>query len=488
MNQLSLLEEANFIGQSNIEVEEIVLSTFINFPDTYYLVSDEVSIKDFTRSETRFIYRAIVDVSKNSAIDIVTISDALINKKYVDLVHSENGTNLISYLEEICDRVDTDKNIKQHIKILNEYNQKREIFVLSREMNEACNESQSTTEILQMMSQKMLSIEQMNDVKDFDVKSSIEDAIKDISSKKQTGIKTFIKELDGFLYQFDLNNLVIIAGAPSMGKTAFALEIFKNAFMKGGYKPLIFSLEMSVIELTKRMLSSESCIEIRKLRDRKLDALDKKDLKKTADSFKEKTYFIDDKSRKLGRIINQIRKHVLRHKTKLVIIDYLQLITYKSKSGSREQEIATISRALKEAASELGIVVIALSQLNRQVSQRTNKRPVLSDLRESGAIEQDADIVIFPFRPAYYQMGEKQIPQLEDDVEIIIAKGRSVGVGVVKVNYISKYVKFVSDLKENEKIQVLVHSSYSVKEDKPRQKSSGHSDQSFLELGQDQPF
>jgi len=243
---------------------------------------------------------------------------------------------------------------------------------------------------------------------------------------------------------------------------------------------------MSKLELTKRMVASYACIELRKLRDKKkLDVIDKQDIKKSADLFRSKQYFIDDKARKLTKILNSIRKHVIRHKTKLVIIDYLQLITYNSKSGNREQEIATISRALKEIAAELEIVVIALSQLNRQVNSRQNKRPVLSDLRESGAIEQDADMVIFPFRPAYYEMSEKGIPAMETDVELIIAKGRSTGVGTVYTTYISRYVKFVSDFKENEKIQVFANQNTGVKNYKVSPGIGGNSDQGSMEFGKE---
>jgi len=483
MGQLSLDQMPSFVGQSNVEIEELVLGCFINFPDSYYLLSDQVSIKDFTKSETRYIYNSIKDISKESVIDIATVTDMIVKKKYNEFLYKEKQMNIISYLEEISDRVDTNAHIKEHIRILNEYNQRREFFILSRDINEACNESKSTGDIINIVNQKVLNIQQMGEVKDFDQKKSIDDVIEDIQAEESEGVKSGVPKLDEFIHQFDYNNFIVIAGAPSMGKTAFALEVFKNGFYKYDYKPLFFSLEMSVRELTKRLLASCSCIPLRKLRDKSMDAIDIQEMKNMGAKFKDKEYFIDDKSRSLGKIINQIRKHVIRHGTKVVIVDYLQLVTYKSKSGSREQEIATISRALKEVAAELGIVVIALSQLNRQVNSRNNKRPMLSDLRESGAIEQDADMVIFPYRPAYYMMAERPIPPLEDDVEIIIAKGRSTGVGTVHVSYISKYVKFVSDYKEHEKIQVLASQSVSVEKNKPSSGNSQDSDQGVLELG-----
>ena len=480
MSQLKLDQLPMFIGQSNVEIEELVLGCFVNFPDTYYLLSDQVSIKDFTRSETRYIYQAIKEVSKQSKIDIATITDMLVKKKYIDLLYAEKQMNMNVYLENICDSVDTDSHIKEHLKILNEYNQKREFFILSRDISESCNNSESTNTILNMINQKVLNIQEMGEVVDFTVDGSIKEMLEDLDSESSRGCKSGIPKVDAFMHQFDLNNLIIIAGAPSMGKTAFALEIFKNAFMYYDYKPMFFSLEMTVLELTKRMIASCSCVELRKIREKKFDPIDRADLNKTAKSFKNKVYFIDDKSRKLGKILNQIRKHVIRHGTSLVIIDYMQLVSNSSKSVNREQEIAQISRSFKEIAAELEIVIISLSQLNRQVSARVNKRPMLSDLRESGSIEQDADMVIFPFRPAYYDAGEKSIPPIENDVEIIFAKGRSVGIGSVYVSYISKYVKFVSDNKEHEKIQVLTNENYSIKKDEDTSGDSYNSNKSLL--------
>lgn len=486
--QLSFDSMPNFIGQSNVEIEELVLGCFINYPETFYQLSDQVSVKDFTRSETRYLFQSILEVSKTSKIDIATITDMIVKKKYVDLVYTEKQLNLNVYLENICERVDSDAHIKEHLTILNGYNQRRELFSLSRDINEACNDSQETGIILNMINQSVLNIQNMGEVKDFSVDDSINEMMEDLDSEDAKGVKTGIPKLDKFIYQFDLNNLIVVAGAPSMGKTAFVLEIFKNALMKFDYKPLFFSLEMSRLELTKRMVSSYSCIELRKLRDKKkMDPIDKQDITKAANKFRQKEYFIDDKARKLSKILNSIRKHVIRYGTKLVIIDYLQLISYTSKSGSREQEIATISRSLKEIAAELGIVVIALSQLNRQVNARVNKRPVLSDLRESGAIEQDADMVLFPYRPAYYEMSEKGIPAMENDVELIIAKGRSTGVGTVHMTYISRYVKFVSDFKENEKIQILASQSIGVPNYQVQPGVGGDSHQSSMEFGQKSP-
>lgn len=460
--QLSFDNLPNFIGQTNVEIEEVVLGTFVNYGDTYYLLSDSVSVKDFSTTETRLIYSAICDLSKVSKIDITTVTDMLIKKKYVILSSQKNEINLINYLEMICDKADTDKNIKDYVNILNGYTQRRELATLSREISEMCNQSHEGIDIIQSIHKSLLDIQELAEVEDFNVEKSMVNFINDLESEVSLGVRSGIPCLDNFIYQFDLNNLVIIAGAPSMGKTAFALEIFKNNIMFDGVNPLFFSLEMTDLELTKRLVSSFSCIEMYKFRDKSLDSIDKSQVQKTVDIFKSRNYFIDDNSRKLGKIINQIRKQVIRHGSKLVIIDYLQLISFSSKSGNREQEIATISRSLKEVAAELKIVVIALSQLNRQVNSRPNKRPMLSDLRESGAIEQDADMVIFPYRPAYYEMQDRGIPELETDVEVIIAKGRSTGVGTVYANYVSKYVKFISDFKENAKIQILAHSTVSV--------------------------
>ena len=192
MNQLSLDQMPLFVGQSNVEIEELVLGCFVNFPDSYYLLSDQVSIKDFTRSETRYIYQAIKEVSKESKIDIATITDMLVKKKYIELLYAEKQMNINLYLENICENVDTDKHIKEHLTILNEYNQKREFFVLSRNISESCNNSEPTNEILNMINQKVLTIQEMGEVVDFTVKGTRAICLKILNQKLQEVVKVVL--------------------------------------------------------------------------------------------------------------------------------------------------------------------------------------------------------------------------------------------------------------------------------------------------------
>lgn len=475
------------LGTYNLEIEQLVLATFINYSDTYYMYSDKISKNDFTNDYHRYIYNAIKQISKDSLIDIATVSDKLIQLKYVELIYDKHGTNLIDYVTAICDAVDTDTHLKDHIKILNNYTVKRGLLEISESIRLDCENNISNDIIVDKINNEIITLLQSKNT-DFSVEKSFDMMFEDLNQEQQSGIKTGIKLLDDRIYQFDYGSLIIVAGAASMGKTAFALEIFKNnIFMNNN--PVIFSLEMTDLELTKRMVSVEACIELRKLRDKNLDQSDWKDIKSVRKHFQDYNYQIDDKSRKLYHIINNIRKYVIRYNSKLIVIDYLQLITCNVKSGVREQEIATISRALKEVASELKIVVIALSQLNRQVSQRSNKRPMLSDLRESGAIEQDADAVIFPYRAHYYDNDKNKIPPVED-VEIIIAKGRNIGLHTVDIKYCGRYVKFFNqdEIEKYPKIQYLQHKHIVSEGERLKSEVSPNSDQSVLDVGQDQPF
>jgi len=227
-----------------------------------------------------------------------------------------------------------------------------------------------------------------------------------------------------------------------MGKTAFALRIFQNA-TEFGYHPVFFSLEMGANQLATRIIASESNIELNKIRTKSMSMNQRDKLREAAENLAKKKFVIDDKSGRLDQILNKIRKYHIKFGSKLFIIDYLQLASVNiGNKSNREQEISKITRSLKELAREKSIVIIALSQLNREVSKRGDKRPMLSDLRESGSIEQDADFVIFPYRPAYYEPEKK--PPFREDAKLIIAKGRSTGTATIDVQFIRFYTKYLN--------------------------------------------
>ena len=445
LQQTSLYSEGQFFGQKNIEIEELVLGSFVNFPESYYQVSDQLSVEEFSSQETRYIYTAIKEVATYSKIDIATITDKLIQKKYDTILSRKEGFNLLSYLNEICEQVETDAHLKEHVKLLNGYAQRRSLLILGKNIIEECNNMADPSEIIEEGTRTFINIQEMGEIEDFNKVKRIDQIIKTIKNREIPPIvKSGIKKLDDFMFGWEYGEMVVLAGAPSMGKTAFALEIFKNA-IKYNYNPVFFSLEMSDQALLKRMFASEAEIEVSKMRSMSLENQEIEKLSQAAESFKKYNFWIDYKSRKISKICNQIRKFVIRHKTKIVILDYLQLADCDGVKANtmREQQIAIMSRQLKETAAELNIVIIPLSQINRGVNSRENKRPMLSDLRESGAIEQDADMVCFVYRPAYYNIQREK--QKTETAELIIAKGRNTGVGTVEVQYVPRFTKYISN-------------------------------------------
>jgi replicative DNA helicase len=453
--QLKLLPDGGLFSQSNIEIEETVLATFINYPDSYYDYADKINLPAFSTEITRYVFTAIDKCAKESKIDIVTVSDTLRREGYVARLMEKSQRDLITYVNDICSRVFNDSHLSEHVKLLMQYSARRELTLLATVITDKANDMSNPDEIINLINQTIIDVQTISEEDEFDsikILKEIVDNMQDMEGKNF--IKSYIAELDRFIYGWELTDLIIIAGAPSMGKTAFALEIARNHIIRNS--PIgIFSLEMSRQQLMTRLIASEACINLGRIRRKELDDADWQDIHSNLRKFEGKNYWIDDKSGNLWKICSKIRKLYMKHGCKFFIIDYLQLISVNVGKGNREQEISTISRKLKELARELGVVIIALSQISRKVTERSNKRPQLSDLRESGAIEQDADQVMFVYRPAYYDL-EGGIPRIEE-VEIIMAKGRSTGVGTINMKFISQFTKYVSaeDLFTNAKLQTF---------------------------------
>ena len=443
--QFSLMSQSDFIGQSNIDIEELVLATFVNFPESYFKVAEQLSVREFSSTETRYIYLAVKELAEVSKIDIATVTDKLMQRKYVDIMMKQKrGFDLVVYLNDMCERIESDYHLEEHVSILNGYAKRRELMTLSDEIRADCNNQVDPSEVINKISDKVVDIQEMGDVVEFDLNLANKEVLASWDAKKDNdnSIKTYIQNVDKFLYSIEPTELFILAAAPSMGKTSLALEIFKNQIING-VEAAFFSLEMSTIQLLNRMYAAESTVELSKLRSKLFSKEERDRLHSTMGQFEGKKFWIDDKSRKISHICNKIRKFVIRHKAKLIIIDYLQLMSCDvGKPSNRENEVAIISRELKSLALELGIPIIALSQINRAIHSRADKRPTLGDLRESGAIEQDADIVAFVHRPAYFNI-QHGIPETEH-AELIFAKGRSTGMGTVEIAYQSKFTKFIS--------------------------------------------
>jgi replicative DNA helicase len=287
----------------------------------------------------------------------------------------------------------------------------------------------------EMESARIKLIPQVNGSSERDNRSIFDDMLS-VQRAKQF-VYSHIKPLDDFMKGWEPGELIVLAGSPSMGKTSVALHIFTENVLQG--VPVgFFSLEMTDVALMQRVAGMKLCIENSVIRSRALDDVGKRRMRDLEELFAKQRYFINYKERSCSRIVNIMRARA-HEGYKLFIVDYLQLMNGTDKNG-REQEISQMSRMLKEVAAELDIVVVELSQLSREHTKRTNKRPQLSDLRESGAIEQDADAVIFPYRPAYFNF-EHAISSEHESMELIVAKGRHTGTGTVHVSWEGKYTK-----------------------------------------------
>ena len=448
--QYSLMNQSFFVGKECRDLEEIVLACFVNFPDSFFRVADQISVREFSDTMTKYVYLAVKELSEVSKIDLATVTNKLIERKYTDIISKKyNGADLLAALNTWCERVEDDGHLEEYVKLLNGYAKRRELNVLAENIIAKCNDMQDPMDVINSINEKIVDIQEMGYVEDFDLDKANRDVYQSLEPLNSDIpiVRTYISAIDEMIYCIEPTEIFVIAAAPSMGKTSFALTMFKNNILNN-VRCSFFSLEMSTTQLLNRMYASESHVELSKIRSRYLTEEDRNNLNKTIGLFESKKdqFFIDHKSRKLSHIANKIRKQVIRNKVSLVIIDYLQLISCDiGKPVNREQEIATISRVIKELASELNIVIAPLSQINRGIHARANKRPTLSDLRESGAIEQDADIVGFVHRPAYFDISNG-IPDTEF-AEFIIGKGRSCGIGTADVLYKSKYTQFISSSK-----------------------------------------
>lgn len=439
---------SHFAGKSNTEIEEMVLGTLVNFPDSFFRVADQLSVREFSTSKTKYTYLAIKELSEVSKIDLATVTDKILSKKYNEIVQKESGVDIVVQINEWCSRIDSDAHLDEHVSILNGYAKRRELTSLGEEIIQGCNNNEDPQDIVNKINSKVVEVQEMGYVTEFDLHQANKELYKSLEPIKDQSmmVRTYIDAIDKRIYCIEPSEVFVIAAAPSMGKTAFALAIFKNNVLNN-VPSAFFSLEMKSHQLLSRIYASESNIELTKLRARSLTPIDRKNLSTTVGIFESKPLYIDDKARKLSHICNRIRKLVMRHKVRLVVIDYLQLITCDiGRPSNREQEIATISRAIKEVANELSIVVMPLSQINRAIHSRSNKRPTLGDLRESGSIEQDADIVAFVHRPAYFDVHNGPPPPIEYS-EVNLAKGRSSGVGTVELAYQSALTKFLNKTK-----------------------------------------
>lgn len=436
--------ELDRIPPHDIEAEQAVIGSMITDKDAVIAAAESLKEDAFYRDDNRAIYEAILNLyNKAEPVDIITLKDELESMNKFEQVGG------YEYLASLPEKVPTTANVQKYIKIVEE---KAILRNLIKTANEIISLGYSPTEdvedIMDSAEKKIFDIMQSKNQKGY---TSIKDALvesfsklEELYNRKQhiTGVPTGFGDLDYKTAGLHGSELILVAARPAMGKTAFALNIATNAALRGNVPVAVFSLEMSKDQLVNRILCSEAMVDSNKIRTGKVEEGDWVKLAGAIGPLSESEIYIDDTPGiSIMEIRTKCRKLKMEKNIGLIVIDYLQLIQGNSKrAGSREQEISEISRSLKILAKELDVPVIALSQLSRAVEQRPDHRPMLSDLRESGAIEQDADIVMFIYRDDYYNKESEK----KDIAEIIIAKHRGGSTGTVELLWLGSYTKFVN--------------------------------------------
>lgn len=435
----------------NIEAEQSVLGGILIEKDAINKVLEFLSSdgSDFYHNAHARIFAGMVNLfEKNIPIDAVTLTDQF---KDSDALSSVGG---ISYIGEILEATPTAANIMYYARIVKEKSLLRRIISASTEIVTKGYEGvDSAEDFIDYAEQKIFQISQDRAKKSFfalkDIIKDTFETIEKLYEKKThvTGVSTGFKELDKLTSGFQNSDLIIIAGRPSMGKTSFSLNIAENAAIEAGSPVAVFSLEMSKEQLVQRMLASRAKVDLQKLRSGHLKDEDWGRLTTAVGSLYDAQIYIDDTP---AQSVLEMRAKARRWKgefgLKLVIIDYLQLMRGKKNTDNREQEISDISRSLKAMAKELHLPVVALSQLSRRTEQREMSKPQLSDLRESGAIEQDADVVMFVYRESVYKPCEcpKELCTCgrRKGAEIIVAKQRNGPTDTIKLTFLNEYTRF----------------------------------------------
>lgn len=423
------------------EAEKSVLGSILLDKEAFYEVMEYLHDDDFYSEMHREIYRAAVGLyRRNEPVDILTVSEELKKRNTLEMVGGRAYVAMLSTL------VPSTSNVGQYAKIVGEKAVLRRLITTSSEiMEKAYQEKVEPEEILDFAEQSVFEIAQTRQKRDFEpLKDVLYANLKTIDEVSKlsggiTGLTTGFMTLDARTSGLQRSDLIILAARPSMGKTALALNIAAQAALRAKAKVLIFSLEMAKEQLGQRLLSVESRVEMQKIKTGKLDTSDYEKINDAVERLAEAQIFIDDTP---GITVLEIKNKCRRLKAEkgldLVVVDYLQLMSFDSRSENRQQEISTLSRFLKQLAREMECPVLVLSQLSRAPEQRTDHRPILSDLRESGAIEQDADIVMFLYRDEYYNENTEE-PNI---CEVNTAKQRSGATGTDRLTWLGKFTRF----------------------------------------------
>ncbi|MDG5789425.1 replicative DNA helicase [Evansella sp. AB-P1] len=428
----------------NIEAEQAVLGAIFIEEQALVTASERLVPEDFYRAAHQRIFSVMLTLGqRGEPVDLVTVTSELQTKKWLEEIGG------VTYISDLANAVPTAANVGYYSQIVEEKSLLRRLIrVATNIASDGYAADEDVDAILNDAEKTILEVSQKKNSGAFiSIKDVLVEAFDKIEMMQHqtgdvTGIPTGFSELDRITAGFQRNDLIIVAARPSVGKTAFALNISQNVATKTDENVAIFSLEMGADQLVMRMLCAEGNIDAQRLRTGKLTDDDWQKLTMAMGSLSKAGIYIDDTP---GIKVNEIRAKCRRLKQEkglgMIMIDYLQLIQGDARSGEgRQQEVSEISRSLKGLARELEVPVIALSQLSRGVESRTDKRPMMSDIRESGSIEQDADIVAFLYRDDYYDKESEK----KDIIEIIIAKQRNGPVGTVELAFVKEYNKFVN--------------------------------------------
>ncbi len=427
----------------SIEAEQSVIGSMIMNRDAIVTASEIITGDDFYQQQYGIVFEAMVELyNENKPVDLVTLQNRL---KELDVPPEISS---MEFVGELVAAVPTSVNVKYYAEIVSEKAMLRKLIKTTEEIANTCYlGNERTQEILEITEKKIFDLVQRKSSDEFvPIKDVVLNAIEKIEKASRTkgsvtGIPTGFIDLDYKMSGFQPSDLILVAARPSMGKTAFVLNIAQYMAFKSGVTTAIFSLEMSKEQLVNRLLSLESKVDSQNIRTGNLEDEDWGKLVDSVRRLGNSNLVIDDSSGiTASEIHSKCRRLKMEKGLDLVIIDYLQLMSGggKRRGDSRQQEISDISRALKVMARDLNVPVIALSQLSRAVEQRPDKKPMLSDLRESGAIEQDADMVMFLYREEYYKPDSEKKGQ----AELIIAKQRSGPTGTVELAWLAQYTKF----------------------------------------------
>ena len=436
--------ELGRIPPHDIEAEQAIIGSMLTDKDAVIAAVEVLQEQDFYREDNKIIYSAILNLyNRAEPIDIITLKSEL---KSMGKFEAVGG---LEYIVQLPDKVPTTSNVEQYIKIVEEKSMLRALIKTADELiTLGYDPTQEVEQVIDTAEKKIFQVMQKKNQKGY---SSIKDILVDTFTQLEqlynqkesiTGVPTGFVDLDYRTSGLHNSDLILVAARPAMGKSAFALNIATNAAVRAKVPVAIFSLEMSKEQMTNRILCSEAMVDSAKVRTGKIDDDEWAKLAATSGELSEAGIYIDDAPGiSIMEIRAKCRKMKLEKNIGLVVIDYLQLVQGSNKKGgSREQEIAEISRSLKILAKEIDVPVIALSQLSRAPEQRIDHRPMLSDLRESGSIEQDADIVMFLYRDDYYNEDTEK----KNIAEVIIAKHRSGATGTVELLWLANYTKFAN--------------------------------------------